>query len=250
MQKSVERRATELCGASEDETDGRTTLDVDDGEKMSAKLDQVEKQASQRQQALDALESDKSWSAAQWRAVAVAGSGFLTDSYDNFIIGLMVPMIGFVYFDQSYAAKKYSVPNVESGWLKAASSWGNFTGQLFFGVVGDLIGRKSIYGIALVILIAGALGTALAAQPARGLSIVSMVAFWRFILGVGVGGDYPVSSVITAEFSTTRNRGTLMALVFSMQGIGILLGAAMSCISLLVMKNAINSDYHNLDYVW
>ncbi|KAJ3301255.1 hypothetical protein HDV03_001076 [Kappamyces sp. JEL0829] len=33
MQKSVERRATELCGASEDETDGRTTLDVDDGEK-------------------------------------------------------------------------------------------------------------------------------------------------------------------------------------------------------------------------
>lgn len=85
-------------------------------------MDQVERQASAKQQALDALESDGAWSMAQWRAgmppslffpwnltkvyyctllnlVAVAGSGFLTDSYDNFIIGLIVPMLGYVYFD-------------------------------------------------------------------------------------------------------------------------------------------------------
>ena len=50
-----------------------------------------------RKDALQQLDSSK-WTKAHWRAVLVAGSGFLTDSYDNFVIGLMVTMIGYVYF--------------------------------------------------------------------------------------------------------------------------------------------------------
>ena len=46
-----------------------------------------------KQRALAALENDHNWSGAQWRAIAVAGSGFLTDSYDNFIVSLLVPMV-------------------------------------------------------------------------------------------------------------------------------------------------------------
>lgn len=48
---------------------------------------------SARQMALNALEQDENWSYSQWRAIAVAGSGFLTDSYDNFVISLLVPMV-------------------------------------------------------------------------------------------------------------------------------------------------------------
>ena len=183
----------------------------------------------------------------------IAGSGFLTDSYDNFIIGLMVPMIGYCYFDNiDYMGKDNvnQVPNLENGWLKAASSYGNLVGQLTFGILGDLIGRKKIYGIALLILITGALGTSLAAQPMRGISIVTAVAFWRFILGFGVGGDYPVSSVITSEFATPQNRGSLIALVFAMQGVGILLAAGVAVGTVAAMQGPINADQHNLDYVW
>eukprot|EP00971_Amphidinium_carterae_P071132 1406529-Amphidinium_carterae.1 len=45
------------------------------------------------------------------------------------------------------------------------------------------------------------------------------------ILGFGIGGEYPLSATIASESSTARRRGTLMALVFSMQGIGYLLSA-------------------------
>jgi MFS family permease len=39
-------------------------------------------------------------------------------------------------------------------------------------------------------------------------------------LGVGIGGDYPLSSVISSEFSSTRIRGRLMTAVFAFQGWG------------------------------
>jgi len=46
---------------------------------------------------------------------------------------------------------------------------------------------------------------------------------WRFILGIGVGGEYPLSATISAETSSTQNRGKNTAMVFSMQGVGSML---------------------------
>ncbi|ATZ49223.1 hypothetical protein BCIN_04g03990 [Botrytis cinerea B05.10] len=39
-------------------------------------------------------------------------------------------------------------------------------------------------------------------------------------MGIGIGGDYPLSSIITSEFATTKWRGAMMGAVFAMQGIG------------------------------
>ena len=39
-------------------------------------------------------------------------------------------------------------------------------------------------------------------------------------MGVGIGGDYPLSAVIASEFSATRIRGRLMTAVFASQGWG------------------------------
>jgi len=41
----------------------------------------------------------------------------------------------------------------------------------------------------------------------------------------GIGGDYPLSSIITSEFATTKWRGAMMGAVFAMQGFGQLGGA-------------------------
>ncbi|KAJ3312948.1 phosphate transporter [Boothiomyces sp. JEL0838] len=198
-----------------------------------------------REQALKEL-NEANWGMAHWRAILVAGSGFLTDSYDNFVIGIMTTIIGYVYFGWN----KNKIPDFDNGWLKAASSWGNLTGQFFFGILGDILGRKKMYGIELIILIIGSVGCALAAPPARGFGFAGVLGFWRFILGVGVGGDYPVSGVITSEFASTKNRGTMIALVFAMQGVGILLGSAVSVLALLAYQNMIRADPTNLDYVW
>ncbi|MCY0884920.1 MAG: MFS transporter, partial [Firmicutes bacterium] len=47
---------------------------------------------------------------------------------------------------------------------------------------------------------------------------------FRFILGVGIGGDYPVSAVLMSEYANTRDRGKLVGMVFSMQALGLVAG--------------------------
>ncbi len=41
-------------------------------------------------------------------------------------------------------------------------------------------------------------------------------------MGVGIGGDYPLSAVIASEFASRRSRGRLMTTVFTAQGWGSL----------------------------
>jgi PHS family inorganic phosphate transporter-like MFS transporter len=39
-------------------------------------------------------------------------------------------------------------------------------------------------------------------------------------MGIGIGGDYPLSAVISSEFAATKIRGRMMTAVFSAQGFG------------------------------
>ena len=39
-------------------------------------------------------------------------------------------------------------------------------------------------------------------------------------MGVGIGGDYPLSAIIASEFAATKIRGRLMTVVFACQGWG------------------------------
>lgn len=39
-------------------------------------------------------------------------------------------------------------------------------------------------------------------------------------MGIGIGGDYPLSAVISSEFASRMSRGRLMTAVFANQGWG------------------------------
>jgi PHS family inorganic phosphate transporter-like MFS transporter len=71
----------------------------------------------------------------------------------------------------------------------------------------------------LIIIITGTFAQSLAGNS-DAASIISVLILWRFITGVGIGGDYPLSAVISSEFSSTRIRGRLMTTVFAAQGWG------------------------------
>ncbi|CAK4227864.1 unnamed protein product [Aphanomyces euteiches] len=205
--------------------------------------------AGQGQRAVAFHELDNAkFSSAHVRAMLVAGSGFFVDSYDNFVIGLIVPMIAWEYFNQS------SLPSSQAdGWVKAASSWGNMVGQISFAILGDILGRKKVYGIELMILIGGALLCAVAVWPVNNNpdNVLILLAIWRFILGVGIGGDCPVSAVITSEFASSDRRGQFIAAVFAMQGFGIITGAIMAIIFLAIFKSIIiDHGPVNIGYVW
>lgn len=72
-----------------------------------------------------------------------------------------------------------------------------------------------MYGLELIIILVGTFGQTITGQgPA--LSFLGPLIFWRVVMGIGVGGDYPLSSVIISEFATVKWRGALMNAVFAM----------------------------------
>jgi MFS family permease len=66
-------------------------------------------------------------------------------------------------------------------------------------------------------MVVAALGSAL--SP----SFWVLIAF-RFFLGFGVGGDYPVSAVLMSEYANRKDRGKLVGMVFGTQALGLIVG--------------------------
>lgn len=176
------------------------------------------------------------------RACLVAGVGFFTDAYDLFAINLVTPMLGMIYFGGALPS------DLDLG-IKVSASVGTFLGQIGFGYLADRLGRKRMYGIELMIIIVATLGQALSGNGYT-LSLPAALIVWRVIVGIGIGGDYPLSAVITSEFATTNRRGAMMAAVFAMQGFGYLTTGIVAIILLSAFKSSIQDNVQNLDYVW
>ena len=142
-----------------------------------------------------------------FRAVLVSGMGFFTDAYDLFIIGIASALI-----TQDWHLSPGRLALLNSTMLAAA-----FLGATAFGRIADLVGRKRVYWLVAAIMVVGSLGSALA--PTYWVLIV-----FRFVLGFGVGGDYPVSAVIMSEYANRKDRGRLVGMVFSTQALGLIVG--------------------------
>ena len=142
----------------------------------------------------------------------LAGMGFFTDAYDLFIIGVVLTILPL--------AGWRTLTTEETALVASTALVAAVIGALLFGRLLDLLGRKAVYGLELVILVAGALGSAFL-TPINGVYVLIA---WRFLLGIGIGGDYSTSSTIMAEYSNTRKRGMLVGMVFSMQSLGLAVG--------------------------
>ena len=182
----------------------------------------------------------------QIRTVLISSVGFFMDAYDIFVINLVLPMLGYVYYKDQHN----TVPSNIQGVLKGITNVGNLFGQIIFGVLADSKGRKSIYGIELLIIIVATLGSAMAGSAAGGSGLLGFLCFWRFLLGIGIGGDYPMSATVSSEWSSEGRRGQMLALTFSMQGWGQFAGALFDIILLAIFKHAIEADQINIEFVW
>jgi len=150
------------------------------------------------------------------RTMFIAGLGFFTDAYDLFIIGTVVvilPLIGWTNMTTTVSALIVSISLIAA-----------VIGSLSFGRLLDYLGRKAIYGTELILLVIGALGSAFL-TPFNDVSVLIM---WRFILGIGIGGDYATSSVIMAEYSNINSRGKYIGSVFSMQSLGLIVSSLLA----------------------
>ncbi len=61
----------------------------------------------------------------------------------------------------------------------------------------------------------------------------------RVILGLGIGGDYPLSATLMSEYANTKSRGRLVSIVFSAQALGLVIGPA---VALTLLAAGMNHD--------
>jgi MFS family permease len=145
------------------------------------------------------------------KAVIVSGMGFFTDAYDLFVIGIVSTLL----------KHTWHLGSGQTALLNAVMLGAAFLGALVFGRIADLVGRKRVYWLVAAIMVFAAVGSAFSPN------LAVLVAF-RFLLGFGVGGDYPVSAVLMTEYANRKDRGKLVGMVFSTQALGLLVGPAVA----------------------
>ena len=151
----------------------------------------------------------------QLKIMFVSGMGFFTDAYDLFVIGIVVVLL----------KPEWNLSTGQVSWLNSATLLASAVGAIVFGRIADILGRKRIYGYEVLILAIGALASAFAPN-------YTFLLICRIILGIGIGGDYPVSATIMSEYSGKQTRGRMVGLVFAMQGAGLIVGPLVASILL------------------
>ncbi|MGH3178459.1 MAG: MFS transporter, partial [Streptosporangiaceae bacterium] len=165
---------------------------------------------------------EASLSRSHMRAVLASGMGFFTDAYDLFVIGIASALI----------TKDWQLSSAHLAILNSTMLAAAFVGALVFGRYADVVGRKRVYWLVAVIMIAGALGSALSG------SFWVLIGF-RALLGFGVGGDYPVSAVMVSEYANRKDRGKLVGMVFGTQALGLIVGPL---IALALLGSGVSGD--------
>jgi MFS family permease len=170
-------------------------------------------QSASLQGALD----DARLGAVHWRVWFLSAMGVFIDGFDLFIMAVALPLIS---ADLNPSAATL-------GLIGAAALLGAVVGAAVIGRLSDRFGRKILYALDLAFFVVFSVLSALA------WDVTSLIVF-RFLLGVGVGADYPLSSAYISEFMPARVRGRMLVSGFSFQALGSLTGAAVGLLILLI----------------
>src|SRR5438128_11483170 len=143
-----------------------------------------------------------------WFVLVVAALGWLFDTMDQQLFNLARnPAITELVGGDSTNVDKYGA------YATSIFSIGWATGGLFFGVLGDRIGRAKVM-----------LMTILVYSVCTGLSALS-TGFWdfalyRFLTGLGVGGEFAVGVALVAESMPDRARPFALGMLQALSAVG------------------------------
>ena len=150
------------------------------------------------------------WSRFHWLVVIALGATWILD-------GLEVTLVGSL----SGAIEESPVLHMnpaEIGLTASAYIAGAVLGALFFGYLTDRLGRKKLFTVTV--------GVYLVATIATGFSWnFWSFAFFRFLTGAGIGGEYSAINSAVQEFIPARRRGVTDLIVNGSFWVGAAIGA-------------------------
>jgi putative MFS transporter len=149
--------------------------------------------------------------------------GTLLDGFVLFALGVAMPLI----------IPEFHIKPETVGLISSALVLGAVFGAGIGGRLADRLGRKLLMLADMIIIAAGATGSALANGPL-------LLFLGQLVVGIGVGIDFPVSSSYISEISPKRDRDRVMVATIACQSIGMLLATA---ITLLLLKNGSSQSW-------
>ena len=143
-------------------------------------------------------------SARQWRITFVIGLGLFFDLYDVFLAGVLSTVL-----TRSFSFSQATLPVV-----LGSSFLGMFFGAILMGMAADRFGRRPAFLLNLGIY---SLFTLAGAFSPNAMTLVAT----RFIAGIGIGAQMPLSDAYLSELLPARLRGKLISLAYTIGFCGI-----------------------------
>lgn len=154
------------------------------------------------------LVDESSMSRWRWLLWGLAAAGTLLNGMSLLLLGVGLPL----------AVDEFGMDAAVTGLVGAALVFGSVPGSLVGGRVADRVGRRPLLFADFAVVAGGAALSAFADSPV-------LLVVGQFIVGFGVGMDFPVGSSYIAETTPRTARARLVVASMAMQAVGMVLGA-------------------------
>jgi MFS family permease len=154
---------------------------------------------------------------AERKSLIAGGLGWMLDAMDVMLYSMVLASL----------VVALGMSKQEAGFLNSLTLFASAIGGLFFGWVADRIGRTRA-------LMASILVYSLASFACGLSQSIEQLAVFRFVLGLGMGGEWTTGAALIAEVWPAEHRGKALGLMQSAWAIGEMIAA---CVTLLVLPN-------------
>src|ERR1700688_4469943 len=140
---------------------------------------------------------------AERKSLIAGGLGWMLDAMDVMLYSLVI----------AYLIREFSMDTRTAGFLNSLTLVASAIGGLLFGVVADRIGRTRS-------LMASILLYSLASAACAFSHSITQLAVFRFVLGLGMGGEWTAAAALIAETWRPEHRGKALGMMQSSYAIG------------------------------
>lgn len=151
------------------------------------------------------------WGRFHWLVVVALGVAWILDGLEVTLVGSLSGAIA--------KSPDMQLSSAAVGGLGSSYVAGAVLGALLFGWLTDRLGRKRLFTVTLIVYLAGTIASGLAWNYA------ALLAF-RFVTGMGIGGEYAAINATIQELVPARFRGFTDLVINGSYWIGAALGAA------------------------
>lgn len=170
-----------------------------------------------------------------WKVIAAASAGTMIEWYDFYIFGSLAAIISTQFFPAG---------NPTANFLKTLATFAvGFAvrpfGAIFFGRIGDLVGRKFAFLVTLLIM--GGSTAAIGLLPGYqrlGIAAPIILVVLRLLQGLALGGEYGGAAVYVAEHAPDGRRGYYTSFIQTTATLGLFI----SLIVILVTRAIVGEE--------